>query len=779
MGFSTYSSDTPSEISIFVNGILYNNINVKFNTSGNYDFFIPAQSQVDLAVIGDAFAFSGAEYAVTFETLAVNSPPTQNSFFYEIGGDSDGIFEAGEILGFSFLISDLDGNPNAASFGLYDTNLNILDINTLNKTNDSNASFSVFEGSFYLDESYIGKTLTIGGSYSDAIFTDNIFFSDQAVTISFENTAPAFGNIISNNAGDWGQILEDTFFDIFIDLSDADGDSINLDILRTKLPGWVNIFHENNLIRLTGVPTNMYIGDNELTLAINDGYETTTKIINIEVIDNNNDPAAITDPFPETNDEDVNHIVKGAKFVFPDEQVLDWGIVTGFSDDALAFDIIQSALGAYEEIIDIKFNYVSPSDANYFSSIEEAHLAGVEIPFLEGTPNNYPGYSTVVPSINGNLYNDPASIDSILWEYFREAIYLKDEHFTYEKTSLEDLQYSLHLAVHEIGHALGLAHPHGGGYETTPDQVTYPVKYNNYETVMSYSNIELSLIGDPQAITLMVLDVEALQYMYGANLNNRYKDNTTFKLTESPSEPHDVLNYGVHVIDPNYFRLNFSQTHSPYYQNIFDPSGNDTLDASTLNAGLYIRASVNSEFTFNTERLDVFFGNDTSGASDNYLSIVGGIENIIGTNYNDHIYSSLDVNFMGLGGDDFFSLASIDFVTGVINERFNFDGGSGDDTIFFGSRYSLDDITSISLNDDTYDFTLNNDDYGELLISLKDVEYFTEDYYNRIDVLSYVDNFIEYPPVFISEPELNAYEGIEYKYVFDAMDGDGDTYFSR
>ena len=41
----------------------------------------------------------------------------------------------------------------------------------------------------------------------------------------------------------------------------------------------------------------MYIGDNELTLAINDGYETTTKIINIEVIDNNNDPAAITTLF--------------------------------------------------------------------------------------------------------------------------------------------------------------------------------------------------------------------------------------------------------------------------------------------------------------------------------------------------------------------------------------------------------------------------------------------------------------------------------------------------
>ena len=63
LGF-LYSSITPSEISIFVNGILYNNINVKFITSAQL------KSQ---AVIGDAFAFSGAEYAVTFETLAVNS----------------------------------------------------------------------------------------------------------------------------------------------------------------------------------------------------------------------------------------------------------------------------------------------------------------------------------------------------------------------------------------------------------------------------------------------------------------------------------------------------------------------------------------------------------------------------------------------------------------------------------------------------------------------------------------------------------------------------------
>ena len=68
---------------------------------------------------------------------------------------------------------------------------------------------------------------------------------------------------------------------------------------------------------------------------------------------------------------------------------------------------------------------------------------------------------------------------------------------------------------------LGLAHPFGGGYETTPDQDTYPVKYNNYETVMSYSNIEGQQCRGTSAITPMIVDVEALQYMYGANLNNR------------------------------------------------------------------------------------------------------------------------------------------------------------------------------------------------------------------------------------------------------------------
>ena len=94
--------------------------------------------------------------------------------------------------------------------------------------------------------------------------------------------------------------------------------------------------------------------------------------------------------------------------------------------------------------------------------------------------------------------------------------------------------------THEIGHALGLRHPFGG-------EPSLPDAENQHRwTLMSYEGSEGF---DDTTLQLSVLDIAALQYLYGPNPNSRSGDDTYVFDSENP---------------------NF----------IWDGSGTDTIDAS-------------------------------------------------------------------------------------------------------------------------------------------------------------------------------------------------------
>jgi len=115
-------------------------------------------------------------------------------------------------------------------------------------------------------------------------------------------------------------------------------------------------------------------------------------------------------------------------------------------------------------------------------------------------------------------------------------------YFNYQDSSWGNLtpgSYGFVTVIHELGHGMGLAHPHDGGDHSDATRfpgVTGPWTTGTYGlnqgiwTTMSY-NDGWNVAPSPSSSygyqrTLMALDVAALQALYGANMTTRTGDDT-------------------------------------------------------------------------------------------------------------------------------------------------------------------------------------------------------------------------------------------------------------
>jgi serralysin len=223
--------------------------------------------------------------------------------------------------------------------------------------------------------------------------------------------------------------------------------------------------------------------------------------------------------------------------------------------------------------------------------------------------------------------------------------------------------------MHETGHALGLTHPFepaSNGY------LVGAAMDNELYTVMSYTSAPRSTIlemdGDTLWMlllapsTLMMLDIEALQYLYGANLSTRAGDN-------------------VYAWETNPVIL----------ETLWDSGGNDTIDCSNqkltciinLQAGSFssislrqtdaeLRSSFNLPAWYANEPLpdDIYNGS-------NNIAIARGviIENAIGGSGNDQIHGNAANNRLtGNKGNDVLQGEGG-------NDTYHFSRGDGQDVI--------------------------------------------------------------------------------------------------
>ena len=215
--------------------------------------------------------------------------------------------------------------------------------------------------------------------------------------------------------------------------------------------------------------------------------------------------------------------------------------------------------------------------------------------------------------------------------------------------------FYFYAILHELGHALGLKHPHEAFF--TNETVLDPrLDYTNY-TLMSYNDpdwVEANIGSDVWSISNgpQVLDIRALQFLYGPN--------TTFNSEDTR-----------YVFEPT----------NPYAGTIWDAGGLDLLDFSNLSVGAEIDMNPG---TYSTVPVPGWSPLHNLGIADGVI-----IENIIGTNSNDIIVGNGANNIIlghfgddllyGGAGDDIFELDP-QFSHGY-DRLF---GGLGDDIYYLG-----------------------------------------------------------------------------------------------
>ena len=342
-------------------------------------------------------------------------------------------------------------------------------------------------------------------------------------------------------------------------------------------------------------------------------------------------PAVST--FTSTTDPVLNGVLSGIKwatgsltFSFPSSGSL-YGTYSSSNEPATGFEALTAA------------------QQTATRAVLQIYSAVANVTFTEVTETS---------SVHGDLRYAESDAPSTAWAYYPSTsplggdIWLNHSKNYYDNPLVGT--YGFQTLLHETGHAMGLKHPQ----DAKGSFAAMPANYDSLEyTVMSYrSYIGAPLTGYtagsssyPQ--TLMMYDIAALQFMYGANYTTN-AGSTTY--TWSASTGQMSIN-GVGQGAPAGNKI---------FMTIWDGGGVDTYDFSNYTTGLTVNLEPGSWTTASTTQL-------ASLGSGHYAA--GNIANAL--LYNNDTASLIE---NAVGG------SAIDKLTGNVANN-SLKGGAGNDVL--------------------------------------------------------------------------------------------------